>query len=100
MEGEIVLKAKFKEQIELEKRRDGDWYNYLYRITYDSIEILKGKWEYPRISFLCKDTSPTEESGIKCKKLAWPFRENESLIFKINKDGGKNLIIGYHGENK
>jgi hypothetical protein len=30
------------------------------------------------------------------KKLAWPFGENENLIFEIKEKGGRYLIIGYY----
>lgn len=93
--GDITLKARFKEQFELQKTRDGDWYRYLYKITYDNIEVINGKWEQPELSFLCKDSWPTEESGIMAKKLPWPFIENECLVFEINHESNKNLIIGY-----
>ena len=95
-EGEIRIKAKFKEQIEIQKRKEGDWYHYQYKIVYNNIEVLKGKWGDSEISFLCKDTWPTEESGIMVKKLAWPFRENECLIFEIKEKDDRYLIIGYY----
>jgi hypothetical protein len=95
-EGEIRIKAKFKEQIEIQKRKKGDWYHYLYKIVFNNIEVLKGKWRDSEISFLCKDTWPTEKSGIMVKKLAWPFRKNESLIFEIKQNDNRHLIIGYY----
>jgi hypothetical protein len=93
--GDTTLKARFKEQVELQKIKDGDWYRYLYKITYDNIEVINGQWKHPELTFLCKDTWPTEESGIKVKKLPWPFRENEYMIFEINHENDKNLILGY-----
>ena len=97
-EGEIRLKAKFKEQIELKKIKDGDWYRFVYKIVYDEITVLKGKWDYDELSFLCHHSWPTEESGIMLKALPWPFRENEYLIFDINRTDGNYLIIGYQKE--
>jgi len=93
--GDVTLKGRFKEQVELQKIKDGDWYRYLYKITYDEIEVVNGEWKYQELSFLCKDTWPTEESGIMVKKLPWPFRENECMIFEIDQKNNKNLIIGY-----
>lgn len=93
--GNITVKGLFKEQLEIEKIKEGDWYRYLYKVTYDSLEVISGTWEDPEISFLCKDSWPTEESGIMMKKLAWPFREKEYKIFEISKVESKNLITGY-----
>ena len=31
--GDVTLKGRFKEQVELQKIKDGDWYRYLYKIT-------------------------------------------------------------------
>jgi len=93
--GDVTLKGRFKEQVELQKIKDGDWYRYLYKITYDDIEVMHGEWKDRKLSFLCKDTWSTEDSGIKLKKLPWPFRENEYMVFEINHKNNKNLIIGY-----
>jgi hypothetical protein len=93
--GNITLKARFKEKFELQKIKDGNWYRCLYKITYDNIEVVNGQWKHPEFTFLCKDTGPTEESGIMAKKLPWPFKENEYLVFEINYENNKNLIIGY-----
>ena len=92
---DITIKGIFKEQIQLKRTQDGDWYNYLYKITYDNLEVLRGEWKGREISFLCKHTWPTEESGIMMKALPWPFKENEYLIFEIKKTEDKNIIIGY-----
>jgi len=93
--GDITLKGKFRERLELEKILDGDYYNYVYKVTYNNLEILNGKWKDPEISFLYKHRWPTQESGIKYKALSCPFRENDYLIFEIKKSIGKNIIIGY-----
>jgi len=93
---EIRLKAKFKEHIEIKKRKKGNWYHYLYKIVYDNVEVLNGNWDDLEISFLCKDLWPTEESGIMLKKAAWPFQKNQSLIFEIEQKDNKYLIIGYY----
>ena len=93
--GDVRLKGRFKEQVELQKIKDGDWYRYLYKITYDDIEVVHGEWKHRELSFLCKDIWPTEESGIMLKKLPWPFRENKYMVFEINHKNNKNLIIGY-----
>jgi hypothetical protein len=82
-QGNIILQARFKEQLEIKEIVKGNWCHYLYKITYDHIRILEGSWNEEEISFFCRDAWPTRESGIMLKRPAWPFRENEDLVFEL-----------------
>jgi hypothetical protein len=94
-EGDITMRGHFEEQVELEKIKDGDWLRYLFKITYSDLEILKGEWQDPQITFLCTHSWPTEESGIMVKAIPWPFREGEQLIFEVKLIDDRPTIIGY-----
>ena len=82
------MEAGKKEQIELEKIKDGNWYKLLYKITYHDIKVLNGEWEHKELIFLCKDSWPTEESGIVLGKAVWPFRDNIRMVFEIDHTHG------------
>jgi hypothetical protein len=99
IEATCILEANKKDQIQLEKIRKGDWYNILYKITYNNIKVTKGNWEYNELTFLSKDSWPTEESGIVLRKPAWPFRDNVRMVFEIAQTPERNLIVRYYPVN-
>lgn len=95
-QGTIVLQASFKEQQEIRKIVKGSWCHYLFKITYDHIRILEGSWNEKEVSFFCRDSWPTKESGIMLKKAAWPFRSNEDLIFELAPKDNLFEIVSYY----
>ena len=52
-----------------------------------SYSVSEQALEYPHkeITFIAEDKWPAEGSGIKVKKLSWPFRRG-SLTFMLEKD--------------
>jgi hypothetical protein len=99
IEATCTLEATKKEQVLLEKIQKGNWYKMLYKITYNNITVTKGKWENKELTFLMKDSWPTEKSGIMLGKPLPNFRDNIRMVFEINQTPEKNLIIKFFPKN-
>src|SRR3989339_783114 len=78
---EIKLLGKLDELIPLVRITQGNYHYTLYKLRFNNIKVLEGKFEEITLSFYIERQFPTLSSGIMLKEL-WPFRGNVILTFK------------------
>lgn len=80
----IRVEAEFKDQNNICSYTQGNWRTEVYLVSYT---VSQKNSEYPHkdITFIAQDRWPAKGSGIKVKKLYWPFRQG-SLTFILEKD--------------
>lgn len=80
----ISVKVTFKEQKEICSYTQGNWRTEVYLVSY-TVSEQNTKYPYKEVSFVAEDKWPAKGSGIKVKKLYWPFRKGE-LTFYLERD--------------
>ena len=77
-----VVGAKFIEAKEILSVVQGNYRHVIHLVKYS---VTKGHQKYPfkEITFIVKDSWPTQESGIKAKKLPFAFRNGSKTFFMI-----------------
>ena len=80
----ITVKADFKDQKTIFSYTQGNWRTEVYLVSY-SVSQQDSEYPHKEITFIAEDKWPAEGSGIKVKKLYWPFRKG-SLTFMLEKD--------------
>jgi len=94
-DGKVELYANFSDQKLVKRSTEGDYHHMLYQITYEVEKVRRGRFKDKKLVFYCKDKWPTKESGIRVKKLIWPFIKDSTFLFKLKKKGENFTIIGY-----
>ncbi len=82
--GEMEITAIWKSEKVLATVRQGNWITTEYLVTYEPAggdKVLGGE----NLTFLCKDRKPAPESGIRVKKVPWPFGGG-SMTFHLTRD--------------
>lgn len=73
---------------------EGDWEKHWYRVSCDIIRKAVGQWEDKELNFVCFDTWPTAESGIKAKKrIPFSYLKGRIFYFWIQKKSPLPLIL-------
>jgi len=80
----ISVIAEFKDQKNICSYTQGNWRTEVYFVSY-TVSQQKSEYPHKEITFIAEDKWPAEGSGIKVKKLYWPFRKG-SLTFILEKD--------------
>jgi hypothetical protein len=80
----ISVKAEFKDQKNICSYTQGNWGTEIYLVSY-TVSQQNSEYPHKEITFIAEDKWPAEGSGIKVKKLYWPFRKG-SLTFMLEKD--------------
>lgn len=81
---DLKVTATFKSDTVVSEVVQGNWIRTEHLVTY---EITKPEAGFPHkeLTFVCRDSTPTPDSGIQVKKVAWPFREG-SMTFGLSRD--------------
>jgi len=80
----ISVKAEFKSQQEILSFTQGNWRTEVYLVSY-TVSQQNSEYPHKEITFIAEDQWPAKGSGIKVKKLYWPFRKG-SLTFLLERD--------------
>lgn len=77
--------AVFREDKVLSEVIQGDWIRSEHLLIY---EITSGGDASTgrELRFICRDTNPAPESGIRLKRLPWPFKKDSSMSFWLKRD--------------
>lgn len=80
----ITVAAMFKSDEVISQVVQGNWVRSQHLITY---EVLGEKNEQvgKELKFICHDGNPAPESGIRVRKVPWPFKGG-SMTFTLSKD--------------
>ena len=84
IEGEVKVNATLKSDRIVSKIAQGNWVRSEHVLTYEVTEAAAG-FPHKELVFVCRDTNPDPESGIKVKKVAWPFVEG-GMTFHLAPD--------------
>ena len=76
----VKVEATFLEQKKLLAYNQGNWRKDIYLVTY-KLNKTDERFSDDVIVFIARDSVPAEGSGIKVKKLAWPFRKGDKTFF-------------------
>ena len=76
--------AEFVESKEILSVTQGNWRKATYLVKYKVTKADK-RYPYGEITFIAEDTWPAEGSGIKIKKLIWPFKQGNKFFY-LKKD--------------
>lgn len=82
--GGIKITAKLKSDRIVSEIAQGNWVRSEHVLTYEVTEAAAG-FPHKELVFVCRDTNPDPGSGIKVKKVAWPFTDG-SMIFHLAPD--------------
>ena len=76
----IKVEATFLEQKKLLAYNQGNWRKDIYLVTY---KLKKVDERFPDgiLVFIARDSMPAKGSGIRVKKLAWPFKKGDKTFF-------------------
>jgi len=83
-DGELKVTGKFKSDTVISEIVQGNWIRTEHLVTYE-LSAPGDSFPHKELSFTCRDSSPSPESGIMLKKAAWPFREG-SMTFWLDRD--------------
>ncbi len=70
---DIGLLARIEEVRQYATEVNGDWENHWYFIRCSILQNTLGKYKDKELVFICYDAWPTPESGIKLKKVPFPY---------------------------
>jgi hypothetical protein len=84
IKGEVTVTAKLKGDRIVSEVAQGNWVKSEHVLTYEVTEAAAG-FPHKDLIFICRDTNPDPESGIRVKKVAWPFVEG-SMTFHLAPD--------------
>ncbi|MEK7952643.1 hypothetical protein [Luteolibacter soli] len=82
--GEQKVTATFKSDVVLSTVIQGNWIRTEHLVTYDVTGADAG-FPLRELIFVCQDSNPTPESGIRARKVPWPFREG-AMTFDLSRD--------------
>lgn len=80
----IAMEAMFKSDTVISEVIQGNWVHSTHLLTYEVIG-KKNEEVGAELKFICRDRNPAPESGIRLKKVAWPFNGG-SMTFVLGKD--------------
>lgn len=80
----IKVEAMFKGDEVISEVLQGNWIRSQHLITYEVLADGKGPIG-KELKFLCTDRKPAPDSGIRIKKVPWPF-SGGSMTFILSKD--------------
>ena len=80
----IKVEAMFKSDEVISQVVQGNWIRSQHLITYEVL-VNKDSPVGKELKFICTDSNPTVESGIRLKKVPWPF-DGGSMTFTLSKD--------------
>ncbi|HEY1121645.1 MAG TPA: hypothetical protein VGE67_08600 [Haloferula sp.] len=81
---ELKVTATFKSDTVVSKIEQGNWIHTEHLLTYEVTKPTDG-FPHKELTFVCRDSNPTPESGIRLKKVAWPFH-GDSMTFALSRD--------------
>lgn len=80
----LKVEAMFKSDEVISKVIQGNWVRSQHLITYEVLVDQEGSVG-KELKFICTDSNPAPESGIRVKKVPWPFNGG-SMTFTLSKD--------------
>ena len=92
--GEVKVTAKLKSDRIISAIAQGNWVRSEHVLTYEVTEAAAG-FPHKELVFVCRDTNPDPGSGIKVKKVAWPFTEG-SKIFHLAPDASVKHVAYFN----
>lgn len=91
---EMKLTAKLKSDRIISAVAQGNWVRSEHLLTYEVTEAAAG-FPHKELIFVCRDTNPDPGSGIKVKKVAWPFTGG-SMIFHLAPDASVKHVAYFN----
>ena len=76
----IAVEAAFLEQKKLLAYNQGNWRKDIYLVTY-KLKKVDERFPDGNLVFIARDSMPAKGSGIRVKKLAWPFKKGDKTFF-------------------
>ncbi len=91
---EALLIARCVACDEYGTQKKGDWVTHYYLTQW---EILKkeGRWNEPNLVFVYLDSWPTPQSGIRVKRMPFPFHVGHDIVFSVVFKDNINWIMDY-----
>jgi hypothetical protein len=80
----LKVTADFKSDTVVSEVIQGNWIRTEYLVTYEVTEA-DDAFPYKELTFVCRYSNPTPESGIRVKKVPWPFRKG-TMTFTLTRD--------------
>jgi hypothetical protein len=81
---DLKVTATFKSDTAISEVVQGNWIRKEHLLTYEVTRPEAG-FPHKELTFVCRDSNPTPESGIQVKKVAWPFRGG-TMTFGLSRD--------------
>lgn len=80
----IEVTARFKSDVVISSVTQGNWIRLQREVTYT---VVSAPADFPlkEFRFICQDSDVTLESGIRLRKVVWPFREG-TMKFTLQRD--------------
>lgn len=75
------------------KKTRGDWEYQWLVVRFDVLEVERGRWPEPTVSFICWIKWPTPESGIMVS-VETHYLKGERLVFDLETSQQPALIVG------
>ena len=88
---DTVILSQCSEITEFSKKVKGNWQTHWSKVSWKIINVEKGTWNQPELSFVIADTWPTPQSGIMIEKMAFPY--NPGRLFRFGLDSSKKLPV-------
>ena len=80
----LKITAAFKSDTVVSEVVQGNWIRKEHLLTYEVTKPDPG-FPHKELTFVCRDQNPAPKSGIKVKKVPWPFRGG-SMTFALSRD--------------
>jgi hypothetical protein len=87
----IVVQCRRIQQYDLQTK--GDCNAYWYLTDWKVINVEKGKWSDPNLTFVIADNCPSPQSGIMLKKMIWPYTKGCIFCFGLDTSQKNPLIV-------
>lgn len=81
---DLKVTATFKSDTVVSEVVQGNWIRTEHLLTYEVTKPAEGS-PHKELTFVCRDQNPAPLSGIKVKKVPWPFREG-AMTFALSRD--------------
>ena len=81
---DLKVTATFKSDTVISEVIQGNWVRTEHLVTYEVTNPEAG-FPHKELTFVCRDSNPTPESGIQVRKVPWPFQEG-SMTFSLSRD--------------
>lgn len=92
--GEVTVTATLKSDRTLSEIAQGNWVRSEHALTYEVTDAAPG-FPHKELVFVCRDTNPDPGSGIKVKKVAWPFVKG-SMTFHLAPDASVQHVAYFN----